>query len=175
LSVNGAPGEAATADERPEDGDVGEAAVVRQAPRLRGLVELPGDKSISHRALILAALADGTSRILGAGDGVDVRTTASIVARLGARVERGAGDGRTVDYLVESPGFDGLREPDGVIECGNSGTSLRLFAGVLAGRPGYAVLDGDASLRGRPVARIIEPLRSMGADVHARRGDSSHR
>ena len=133
---------------------------------------MPGDKSISHRALILAAIAEGTSRILGTGDGADVRSTASIVGQLGARVERLAGDGRTVDYRVDSPGIDGLREPDGIVDCGNSGTSLRLFAGVLAGRPGYAVLDGDASLRGRPVARIIEPLRSMGADLHARRGDS---
>jgi 3-phosphoshikimate 1-carboxyvinyltransferase len=145
---------------------------VRRAQRLRGELDLPGDKSISHRALILATLGTGTSRILGAGDGADVRSTASIVGRLGAEVERTSAGGRNVDYVVRSPGADGLREPDGVLDCGNSGTSLRLLAGVLAGRPGYAVLDGDASLRGRPVARIIDPLRSMGAVLHARRGDS---
>ncbi|HYM83586.1 MAG TPA: 3-phosphoshikimate 1-carboxyvinyltransferase [Candidatus Dormibacteraeota bacterium] len=146
--------------------------IVRPAVRLRGELRMPGDKSISHRALILAALARGSGRIVGAGDGADVRTTAAIVARLGATVERVADDGRTVDYRVDSPGTAGLREPDGILDCGNSGTSLRLFAGVLARLPVYAVLDGDTSLRGRPVARIIEPLRSMGAVLHARRGDS---
>jgi 3-phosphoshikimate 1-carboxyvinyltransferase len=147
-------------------------AEIRRARRLRGVLRLPGDKSISHRALILAALAEGPSRITGAGDGADVRSTAGIMARLGVTVERTGGDGRTADYFVRSPGPAGLHEPDGVLDCGNSGTSLRLVAGVLAGQPGYAVLDGDASLRGRPVARIIEPLRSMGAVLHARRGDS---
>lgn len=148
------------------------SAKIRPAARLRGTVRLPGDKSISHRALILAALAEGTSRIDAAGDGSDVRSTAGIVRALGARVERVRQDGLTVDYRVESPGIDGLAEPEDVLDCGNSGTSLRLIAGVLAGGPGYAVLDGDASLRRRPVARIIGPLRSMGAVLHARRNDS---
>jgi len=148
------------------------AATIAPARRLRGEVRLPGDKSISHRALLLAALADGTSRIEGAGDGADVRTTAGIVARLGAQVERLGGDGRTVDYLVVSPGAEGLVEPDGVLDCANSGTSLRLTAGLVAGLPMYAVLDGDDSLRRRPVARIIEPLRLMGAALSARRNDS---
>jgi 3-phosphoshikimate 1-carboxyvinyltransferase len=148
------------------------AARIRPARHLRGEVHLPGDKSISHRALLLAALAAGESRITGAGAGADIRSTAGIVARLGATVERLAGDGRTDDYRVVSPGSDCLVEADGVLDCGNSGTSLRLVAGILAGLPGYAVLDGDASLRQRPVARIIEPLRSMGAELHARRGDS---
>jgi 3-phosphoshikimate 1-carboxyvinyltransferase len=148
------------------------AAVVRTARRLRGELKLPGDKSISHRALMLAALAEGESRIDGAGDGADVRSTAGIVAALGALVERVGGDERTVSYRVTSPGADGLRQPGGVLDCGNSGTSLRLFAGLLAGLPMTATLDGDESLRGRPVARIIEPLRSMGAELHARRDDS---
>jgi 3-phosphoshikimate 1-carboxyvinyltransferase len=133
---------------------------------------MPGDKSISHRALLLAALAAGESRIVGAGDGADVRSTAGIVGRLGATVKRVGGDSGTVDYHVSSPGVDGLEEPDGVLDCGNSGTSLRLTAGILAGLPLYAVLDGDDSLRRRPVARIIEPLRSMGAALSARRNDS---
>ena len=121
---------------------------------------------------MLAALATGESRIEGAGDGADVRSTAGIVAALGATVERVADDGRTVTYRVVSPGADGLREPGGVLDCGNSGTSLRLLTGLLAGLPMTCVLDGDASLRRRPVARIIEPLRSMGAVLHARRNDS---
>ncbi|HEX7473273.1 MAG TPA: 3-phosphoshikimate 1-carboxyvinyltransferase [Candidatus Limnocylindrales bacterium] len=153
-------------------GATGPVATVATATRLRGELRLPGDKSISHRALLLAALAEGESRIEAAGDGADVRSTAGIVRALGATVERTRDDGRTVDYRVVSPGADGLREPDDVLDCGNSGTSLRLATGLLAGLPMTAVLTGDSSLRGRPVARIIEPLRSMGAQLHARRNDS---
>lgn len=151
-----------------------EAVLVRPAARLRGELELPGDKSISHRALMLALLAAGESRIAGAGDGDDVRSTASICRALGAAVERLGGEdgGINVDYRVVSPGVDGLREPAADLDCGNSGTSLRLFAGILAGLPFRAVLDGDDSLRRRPVARIIGPLRSMGAVLSARSDDS---
>ncbi|MGH2511063.1 MAG: 3-phosphoshikimate 1-carboxyvinyltransferase [Candidatus Limnocylindrales bacterium] len=145
---------------------------VRAAARLRGMPGLPGDKSISHRALLLAALAEGESLIRGAGDGADVQTTARLIERLGASVERRAIDPRRVDYRVGSPGIDGLHEADGVLDCGNSGTTTRLLAGILAGLPGYHVLDGDDSLRRRPLARIIEPLREMGAEVHARRANS---
>jgi 3-phosphoshikimate 1-carboxyvinyltransferase len=149
-----------------------DAATVRPAARLRGTLHLPGDKSISHRALLLAAFANGESRISGAGDGADVRSTAGIVAALGATVDRISGDGPIVGYRVVSPGAGGLRAPVGPLDCGNSGTSLRLTAGMLAGLPVTATLDGDDSLRGRPVARIIEPLRLMGAVLHARRSDS---
>ena len=145
---------------------------VSPAARLRGEPRLPGDKSISHRALLLAALAEGESLITGAGDGRDVAATAAIVAALGSRVERVREDGLNVDYRVVSPGADGLHEPDGVLDCRNSGTSLRLCSGVLASLPFFSVLDGDASLRSRPVARIIEPLRLMGAALYARRSDS---
>ena len=147
-------------------------ARIRQGTRLRGELRMPGDKSISHRALMLAALAIGVSRIEGAGDGADVRSTAGIVAALGAVVARIPDQGSTVTYRVDSPGVDGLREPASVLDCGNSGTSMRLMSGVLAGLPMTCTLDGDASLRGRPMARIIEPLRSMGAVVNARRNDS---
>ncbi|HLY14825.1 MAG TPA: 3-phosphoshikimate 1-carboxyvinyltransferase, partial [Candidatus Limnocylindrales bacterium] len=149
-----------------------DVAGVRPAARLRGRPGLPGDKSISHRALLLAALASGESAIRGAGDGADVRTTAGLIGRLGATVERGRSDGRRVDYRVVSPGIDGLHEADGVLDCGNSGTTTRLIAGILTGLPGYHVLDGDDSLRRRPLARIIAPLRAMGAEVRARRGDT---
>jgi len=159
---------------------------VAAASRLRGVLRLPGDKSISHRALLLATLAAGTSRIAGAGDGDDVRTTARLVAALGADVGRSAtpesgrgaatvesGRGAaSVDYVVRSPGLAGLVEPDDVLDCGNSGTSLRLLAGILAGRPWSTVLSGDGSLRGRPVGRIVRPLRAMGATVVARRADT---
>jgi len=153
-------------------GTSADRAGVRPAARLRGTPGLPGDKSISHRALLLAALANGKSEIRGAGDGADVRTTASLIGRLGATVERGHSDGRRVDYRVVSAGIDGLHEADGVLDCGNSGTTTRLIAGILAGLPGYHVLDGDDSLRRRPLARIIKPLREMGAEVHARRSNS---
>jgi 3-phosphoshikimate 1-carboxyvinyltransferase len=145
---------------------------VPRAARLRGEPRLPGDKSISHRALLLAALAQGRSLISGAGDGCDVQATAGIVAALGATVERAREDGLNVDYLVVSPGVDGLREAEGVLDCRNSGTSLRLCSGMLAGLPFFSVLDGDSSLRTRPVARIIEPLRSMGAELYARKAHS---
>ena len=147
-------------------------ATVRPATRLRGTPGLPGDKSISHRALLFAALAEGESRIEGAGDGADVRTTAALLSRLGVTIERLADDGRRVSYRVRSPGVDGLHEAEGVLDCANSGTTLRLSAGILAGLPAHHVLDGDASLRRRPVARIIQPLRLMGAVLHARRNDS---
>jgi 3-phosphoshikimate 1-carboxyvinyltransferase len=150
-----------------------DVATVRPAARLRGELRLPGDKSISHRALILAALASGESQITGAGDGADVRSTAGVMRALGATVEvRPDDDGRNVAYRILSPGADGLTEPDGILDCGNSGTSLRLIAGVVAGLPMTTILDGDASLRRRPVARIIEPLRRMGAVLHGRRDDS---
>jgi 3-phosphoshikimate 1-carboxyvinyltransferase len=155
-----------------------DAVVIRPAKRLRGELVLPGDKSISHRALMLATLAAGTSRISGAGDGADVRSTAAVCRAFGASVDRLEGDvvdGRapaTVDYRVVSPGVDGLHEPAADLDCGNSGTSLRLFAGIVAGLPFRSVLDGDDSLRRRPVARIIEPLRSMGATLHGHSDDS---
>jgi 3-phosphoshikimate 1-carboxyvinyltransferase len=151
---------------------VDDRTTIHPATRLRGELRLPGDKSVSHRALMLATLAAGESRIAAAGDGADVRSTSGVMAALGATVERVADDGRRVDYRVVSPGADGLHDPEDVLDCGNSGTSLRLITGLLAGLPVTAVLTGDASLRGRPVARIIEPLRSMGAVLHGRHHDS---
>jgi 3-phosphoshikimate 1-carboxyvinyltransferase len=138
---------------------------VRQAARLEGELRLPGDKSISHRALMLALLAAGESRITGAGDGEDVRSTAAIVAALGAEVTRRKAAGGNVDYVVRSGGVDALKAPSATLDCGNSGTTMRLFAGILASQPFSCILDGDASLRRRPMARIIEPLRSMGATI----------
>jgi 3-phosphoshikimate 1-carboxyvinyltransferase len=171
VSAVGADGATDRAARSGADGDR-TVSVVAAPPRFRGALTVPGDKSISHRALMLALLAAGESRIAGAGDGADVRSTAGIVAALGAEVERAADGAGNVDYRVVSPGVDGLREPARTLDCGNSGTSLRLFAGILAGVPLTTVLDGDASLRRRPMARIIEPLRSMGAVLRARQQDS---
>jgi 3-phosphoshikimate 1-carboxyvinyltransferase len=143
--------------------------VVRPAARLRGCPALPGDKSVSHRALLLALLAPGETRVTAAGDGEDVRTTVAAVRALGATVERVAERQGRVDYRVASPGAGALAEPEGVLDCGNSGTTTRLLAGVLAGQPLFAVLDGDASLRRRPMGRVVEPLRAMGASFSGRR------
>jgi len=125
---------------------------------------VPGDKSISHRALLFAALARGESRIRGLLRAEDVHSTWRALERLGARV-------REEDGLVLVAPPERLSEPEDVIDCGNSGTSLRLLAGVLAGVPGLAVLTGDASLRRRPVRRVVDPLRRMGAELFARGGD----
>jgi len=146
-------------------------ATVARAARLGGALRLPGDKSISHRALMLALLANGTSRITGAGDGADVRSTAGIVEGLGAAVERAEGAVGNVDYIVRSGGASDIRQPNLPLDCGNSGTTMRLFAGILAGKPVRAILDGDASLRRRPMARIVEPLRAMGAYLEGMAGE----
>ncbi|HEY7726812.1 MAG TPA: 3-phosphoshikimate 1-carboxyvinyltransferase [Anaeromyxobacteraceae bacterium] len=135
----------------------------RRGP-LRGAVDVPGDKSVSHRALLLAALATSPSRVRGLLDAGDVRATRRAVERLGA-VVRDEGP-----YAVVEPP-ERLAEPDDVVDCGNSGTSLRLLAGVLSAVPGLSVLTGDESLRRRPVRRVVEPLRRMGADLRARDGD----
>ncbi len=125
---------------------------------------MPGDKSVSHRALLFAALAEGETRVRGLLRAEDVHSTWKAVERLGARVrEEGS------EVVVTPP--ERLAEPDDVIDCGNSGTSLRLLAGVLAGVPGLSVLTGDASLRRRPVRRVVEPLRRMGGRLEARDGD----
>src|SRR5512146_599355 len=113
---------------------VEETLVVRRAARLRGRPALPGDKSISHRALLLALLAEGESRIAAAGDGEDVRSTAAVVRALGATVERVAEHDGRVDYRVVSPGGAALTEPEAILDCGNSGTTTRLVTGLLAGR-----------------------------------------
>jgi 3-phosphoshikimate 1-carboxyvinyltransferase len=144
---------------------------VTPAARLEGALDVPGDKSISHRALMLALLANGTSRIAGAGDGADVRSTAAIVEALGGRVGRAPAEAGNVDYVVSSPGAGRLSTPERVLDCGNSGTTMRLFAGILAGQGIGVVLDGDASLRRRPMARIVEPLRAMGGWLEGMAGE----
>ncbi len=147
---------------------------MRPSPRLRGRLRVPGDKSITHRALLIGALAEGQSLVEGGSDGLDCNSTAACLTALGVRIERlGEAPGGRIDRRIRSPGRAGLRlEPGQILDCGNSGTTLRLLAGVLAGTSLQALLDGDASLRRRPVARIIEPLRSMGAGLSAREADT---
>ncbi len=140
-------------------GDV--LTVVAGGP-LRGELRVPGDKSISHRALMLAALADGTSQISGLSDGADVAATAAAIAALGAGVEPAGGAVRVRGGA--------LREPAGPIDVGNSGTSIRLLAGIAAGCPFTTVLGGDASVNRRPMDRVAEPLRLMGAAIEGADG-----
>jgi 3-phosphoshikimate 1-carboxyvinyltransferase len=140
---------------------------------------VPGDKSISHRALLFSAVASGTSRLWGLADGDDVVRSRAAIEALGVKVRDGAGNqaeaviaGERADpvAIVRGAGFDGLAEPDAVLDCGNSGTSIRLLSGLLAGRPFHSVLTGDASIRRRPMARVVDPLRAMGARIDGRDG-----
>jgi len=138
---------------------------VRPVPSWGGVFEPPGDKSITHRAYLLGLLAHGESRIERPNPGADCEATLAAAGMLGARFAREA------DAVRLSGRGDDRVEPAGVLDCGNSGTALRLLAGVLAGTPGLAVLDGDDSLRRRPVGRIVTPLRQMGAWLAARDAD----
>jgi 3-phosphoshikimate 1-carboxyvinyltransferase len=133
----------------------------RRGAPLQGRVRVPGDKSISHRALILGALAVGTTRISGLLEGEDVLNTAKAMRAMGARVER-TGPGT---WQVDGVGVAGLAAPDAPLDFGNSATGCRLVMGVVAGCPITATFDGDASLRTRPMRRILDPLALMGAEA----------
>ncbi len=132
---------------------------------LSGTIRVPGDKSISHRALMIGALAVGETRIGGLLEGEDVLATASAMRALGAEVTRENGL-----WLVAGRGVGGLTEPANVLDMGNSGTAARLLSGILASHPIFSVLTGDASLRARPMRRVIEPLKACGARFTARAG-----
>jgi 3-phosphoshikimate 1-carboxyvinyltransferase len=139
---------------------------VEPASSVVGHIAVPGDKSISHRAVLIAALSDGETRITGFGRSADTEASLAAVRALGVEV-----DEEDVDTLtVHGVGLRGLREPEGPIDCGNSGTLLRLLAGILAGQQGRFALTGDESLRSRPMERIAEPLRRMGARIETTDG-----
>ena len=131
-----------------------------------GTVRVPGDKSISHRSLILACLAEGESRVAGILDSEDVRSTASVLSLLGGDVPELSGEMR-----IRGSGLRGLRPPKHALDCGNSGTTTRLLAGIVAGYPFSARFEGDSSLSRRPMKRIAEPLTYMGAKFEFARGD----
>ena len=135
---------------------------------LRGAVRVPGDKSISHRALLFGAIAEGETRIEGLLPAEDPLSTAACLRAMGVDVSPiRAGEPVT----VQGVGLDGLREPDTILDCGNSGTTMRLLLGLLAGRAGrHFVLTGDASLRRRPMRRVGGPLAEMGATINGRDG-----
>lgn len=136
-------------------------------PTLKGAITLRGDKSLSHRALIFAALAKGRSELRNLSSGADVSSTHRVLQQLGVEISS-----QGVLTIVEGRGLEGLKSPEGDLDCGNSGTTLRLMLGVLAGSNCTCVLGGDESLNKRPVMRVIEPLRLMGADIApAEQGD----
>jgi 3-phosphoshikimate 1-carboxyvinyltransferase len=142
------------------------AWIASRGTPLRGDIVVPGDKSISHRAIMLGAIADGVTRIEGFLEGEDTRATAAIFAQLGVRIEAPSEGVR----VVHGVGLHGLRAPSGPLDCGNAGTAMRLLAGLLAAQAFDSVLVGDESLSKRPMRRVIEPLSAMGAQIDSNDG-----
>ena len=138
----------------------------RKSAPLKGVAHVPGDKSISHRSLILGALSVGETRITGLLEGADVLDTAKAMRAFGATVER-LGDG---EWVVQGVGVGGFAEPEDVIDCGNAGTGVRLIMGAMATTDIAATFTGDASLRSRPMGRITDPLALFGAESVGRSG-----
>jgi len=132
---------------------------------IEGEVDLPGDKSISHRAIILSSIAKGRSSIRGIQKGKDCLATIGCMRKLGVKIKE-----ENNKLIVDGAGMDGLKEPEDVLNCKNSGTTMRILSGVLAAQRFYSVLTGDSSLRKRPMRRIIDPLSMMGAEILAREG-----
>jgi 3-phosphoshikimate 1-carboxyvinyltransferase len=145
---------------------------IKPCPRLEGEVVLPGDKSISHRAVILNSLAKGKAEIDNFGPGRDCLSTVKCLRALGVKIDR-KGSRDSLILLVSGTGEDGLKEASNVLDAENSATTMRLLGGLLASQPFLSVITGDASLRNRPMGRLIEPLRLMGAEVWGRGRDSS--
>jgi 3-phosphoshikimate 1-carboxyvinyltransferase len=132
---------------------------------LRGTITVPGDKSVTHRAVMLTALADGASVVSGYCRGEDCLNTMRALHALGIRI-----DEAPEELTVHGKGLWGLSEPSGPIDCGNSGTGIRLLAGLLAGQDFFTLLTGDESVRRRPMGRVVKPLRDMGAVIAGRKG-----
>jgi 3-phosphoshikimate 1-carboxyvinyltransferase len=140
--------------------------VVEPSPAIAGRLRVPGDKSISHRAVMFGAIASGTTHVTGFLEGEDCLSTMKAVTQLGVRVQR-PGPG---EVTVEGVGLHGFRPPAGVLDMGNAGTAMRLFMGLLAAQPFDAELVGDASLMRRPMERVAQPLRTMGARIETQEG-----
>jgi 3-phosphoshikimate 1-carboxyvinyltransferase len=142
--------------------------IIRKPSHLSGSLAVPGDKSISHRSLILNAIANGTATISGLSDGGDVRSTAACLQAMGVSIEP---LGEPGSFSVGGLGAS-LQEPTDMLDAGNSGTSMRLLSGLLAGQDFLAVLTGDGSLRTRPMGRVVQPLQKMGASIMGRHADT---
>lgn len=141
-----------------------ESRTVVPTKGLRGEFVVPGDKSISHRAIMFASLAEGESRVRGLLRGEDCLSTLSAFRNLGIEVVEKADD----ELIIKGRGLAGLQEPTNVIDCGNSGTTMRLMSGILSAQPFFSILTGDQYLRKRPMGRVINPLASMGAKILGR-------
>lgn len=141
-----------------------------QLQPLRGTITVPGDKSISHRAVILAAIADGASVVRGWLPAGDTLATLDVIQRLGVRVTIDRRSPVAWDLLIEGRGLHGLIAPNGALDCRNAGTAMRLLAGLLSGQAFASTLDGSAQLRRRPMGRVVEPLGEMGAGIGATDG-----
>lgn len=131
-----------------------------KALAVKGRVDLPGDKSISHRSVLFGSLASGRTSISNFASSADCASTMACMQKLGVAIER---DGS--DVIIDGVGLRGFSQPDGELDCGNSGTTMRLLSGVLAGQPFRSVMTGDESLSGRPMQRVIDPLVEMGASI----------
>jgi len=141
--------------------------VVASGGRLRGAIVVPGDNSISHRSVMLGALADGCTEVTGFLAGEDTLCTMRAFAAMGVQIDRP----EPVRLSIQGVGLRGLRPAQSALDCGNSGTGMRLLCGVLAGQPFDTTLIGDASLSKRPMRRVLAPLRQMGAEIDAEAGD----
>ncbi|MDD4766192.1 MAG: 3-phosphoshikimate 1-carboxyvinyltransferase [Desulfotomaculaceae bacterium] len=141
---------------------------IEKARCLRGDISVPGDKSISHRAVMIGALAEGDTVVENFLAGEDCLSTINCYRKLGIDIEGPRGG----VVRIAGRGLEGLREPDDILDAGNSGTTMRLSLGVLAGQPFFSVITGDNSLRQRPMARVTEPLKRMGAVIDGRKGGS---
>ena len=147
--------------------------IVSPGSPLRGQARVPGDKSISHRALMLGALADGVSHIAGFLPGGDCLATLGCMRALGVEIEVNGLNGNlsvssveSVDIIIHGRGLRGLHAPGAPLDCVRSGTTMRLLAGILAGQDFDSILSGDPQLLRRPMRRVVEPLRALGADIH---------
>jgi 3-phosphoshikimate 1-carboxyvinyltransferase len=141
---------------------------VRPSSLIHGTVDLPGDKSISHRSVMFGSIADGTTRVRNLLEGEDVLNTVAAFRKMGLKIRK---EGKV--WIIQGKGFSGLKTPSEVLDCGNSGTTMRLMIGLLAGSGVTATLTGDSSLNARPMGRVIEPLRAMGAWVKEMTEDRS--
>lgn len=145
--------------------------IVRPANRVRGQLSVPGDKSISHRYALLGALATGRSTLRNYAPGGDCASTLTCLAALGVAIARSCNADGSLEVQIEGRGLGGLLPPGSPLDCGNSGSTMRMLAGVVAAHPFVSTLGGDPSLSRRPMRRIIEPLGQMGARVEAAPGD----
>ncbi|MEN9594084.1 MAG: hypothetical protein RLY23_567, partial [Actinomycetota bacterium] len=146
-------------------------AIFKPGEPLRGVISVPGCKGISHRALLLAALSDGRSVLRGLALGGDVKSTLAVLEQLDIRATETA-TATGSELSLQSRGFDLFAESEEPLECGNSGTTMRMLSGILVGRPFQSVLIGDESLSTRPMARIVDPLQMMGAEIESTDGHS---